>query len=225
MEIVFKIKNKDKKINIDNEILTLQSNNKSILENLIKDYDCSIIDNKDNYFVSKTVLEEINSYTKYPELSVVAKVMEALELKSDFFDREVKTLSVTEKNYLNILRNVAKISDIIVFKDFLKGLDNKEAKKIIKVVNRLKKDFVIIICSTDVNVLYELGEKSLIASDSMIKFDTTDEIYSDVPTLIKYKLEVPTLSYITYKAKKEKNVKLFYSKDVRDIIKDIYKHV
>ena len=58
-----------------------------------------------------------------------------------------------------------------------------------------------------------------------MKYDKTEEIYSDVPTLNKYGLDVPTLSYITYKAKEEKNVKLFYSRDVRDIIKDIYKHV
>ena len=38
-------------------------------------------------------------------------------------------------------------------------------------------------------------------------------------------IDVPELPLITYLAKKEKGVKLFYHDDVRDIIKDVYKHV
>ena len=39
------------------------------------------------------------------------------------------------------------------------------------------------------------------------------------------KIDIPEIIEFTYLAKKQKNVKIDYHKDIRDIIKDIYKHV
>lgn len=226
MELTIKTNTKEKKINIEKQILSIEYSDTSWLDNLTKDYDCCIIDNTCDYFVSSDVLSEINIFTKYPELSLVSSIIKILDLDSTFFDKKIINLSRTEKYYLNLLRNLASLKDIIIFKDILLGLDNNQKKKLLKVIDYLKNNnFTVIICSSDVNVLYELADYSVLCTSSSIKAGTSDEIYTDVKTLKKLKLEVPTLSYITYKAKEEKNVKLFYSKDVRDIIKDIYKHV
>ena len=226
MELKVKSKGKTKKINIDDSIISIQYTNSDILDNLCSDYSVSIIDNLDDFFISKTVLDEISIYDKFPELGVVTDVMQLLGLSRDFFDKSINDTSTTEKIYLNILRNLGKTSDIIVFKDIFLGLDLFNQKKIKSVINYLKaNNNTVIICSSDVNVLYNLADYSIICNNTSIKGGLTDEIYTDVKTLLKLELEVPTLPYITYKAKEEKNIKLFYSKDVRDIIKDIYKHV
>ena len=58
-----------------------------------------------------------------------------------------------------------------------------------------------------------------------IKKGNTKDILTDVEILINNNIDVPKLPLLTYLAKIKKNIKLFYHYDVRDIIKDIYKHV
>ena len=53
----------------------------------------------------------------------------------------------------------------------------------------------------------------------------TNELYLRVDYLKKNKLDIPNIVEFTYLAKKKKQVKIDYHKDVRDIIKDIYKHI
>lgn len=226
MEIKLRNGSKSKIIDVEKSIISLQSIDQSVINNLIEDYNPVVVDNTSLYFVSKTVLDEITLFNKYPELNLLGDIIKLLGEQNDFFNRRIDELSTTEKIYLNILRNISKLEKIIIFKDLFLGLDLNNQKNLIKVINYLKElDYIVIICSSDVNVLYRYSDYSILSGNTLIHFDTTDEIYTNVGYLIKHNFEVPTLSYITYKAKEEKNVKLFYSKDVRDIIKDIYKHV
>ncbi len=171
-------------------------------------------------------MNEITLFTKYPELSLVTDVIKKIELDNNFLDRYLKELSYTEKIFLNILRNIFRAEKIIIFENLFLGLDLKNRKKLIKLINYLKeKSYIIFITSEDVDDLYNYSDYSIVSDSNILKYGDTNDIYTDVSYLNKYKFKVPTLSYITYKAKEEKNIKLFYSKDVRDIIKDIYKHV
>jgi ABC-type Mn2+/Zn2+ transport system ATPase subunit len=107
-----------------------------------------------------------------------------------------------------------------------KYLDYKNQKKINLLLNYLKeKDYYIIITSYNVDYLFKFADYSLIWYKQVIDYGPTIDVYKEVEVLLKNRIPAPTLAQITYKAKKEKNVKLFYNKDVRDIIKDIYKHV
>ncbi len=226
MEIVLRSNFTREKIKIEQDVITLQTSCNRVLSNLKEDYNVSFINNKDLFFISKNVLEELNKFTKTVDLDLINKLLNIIGYNKTFLDRNINTLSTTEKIYLNILRNLVKDNDIIVFEDIYCGLDLNNQKIIKSMLNVLvNNNFTVIVCSKDPDILYSLGEYSIVASDEEIKFDKTDEIYSNVDLLKKLELDVPTLSYITYKAKKDKNVKLFYSKDVRDIIKDIYKHV
>ena len=148
-----------------------------------------------------------------------------MDLPNTFFDKKVKDLTTTEKIYLNLLRNISKIENIIVFKDVFLGLDMNNQKRFTKVLEYLKTKYIVFISSNNVNYLYRLSEYSILSSKRSIRYDINEKIYTNVKDLLKLELEVPTLAYITYKAKEEKNINLFYRKDVRDTIKDIYKHV
>lgn len=226
MEIKIRSIQKSKIIDVEKSIISIQSNDDSIIKNLIDDYNAIKISNLDNYFIGDTVLNEITLFTKYPELSLVTDIIKKIELDNNFLDRYLKELSYTEKIFLNILRNISRAEKIIVFENLFLGLDLKNRKKLIKLINYLKeKSYIIFITSEDVDDLYNYSDYSIISDSNILKYGDTNDIYTDVSYLNKYKFKVPTLSYITYKAKEEKNIKLFYSKDVRDIIKDIYKHV
>lgn len=209
-------------------INSIQATNiKKLLLNLQKNDQIVYIDNNNLYFAGATVFKELDLYTNSSYDSIfLSKVLSSLELSDSFLDKKISVLSNTEKIYLNIIRRLLLSNNIVVFDDIFAGLDNYSFKMICNLFNLLKeKDYVILITSRDVNKLYKISDYSLVWSKGYFNFDTTDNIYTNVEALIKNRQAVPILSLITYKAKVEKNVKLFYSKDVRDIIKDIYKHV
>ena len=225
MEIRIHSSSYGKNINVDNSIISIQSDNDSLINNLINDYSPVVVENNNLFFLGNTVLDEISLYNKYPELVIVSDVIKLLELPSNFLDKKINELSTTEKIYLNLLRNISKLETIIVFKNIFLGLDLNNQKKFIKLVNYLKDNYIIFITSDDVNVLYRLSDYAIISTKRTIRYDTNEKVYTNVKDLLKLKLDIPVLSYITYKAKEEKNINLFYRKDVRDTIKDIYKHV
>lgn len=227
MEIILR-NNYKKKINAEEgTIISLQASNlNAIVNNLLNDYKFININNNQMYFVGENVYEEINLYNKIYNLSLINDVLNILGLDDSFFNKKIENLSYTEKIYLNIIRNLSLDNKKVLFYDVYNYLDYANQKKIKNLLLYLKdKKYIILITSNDVNVLYKLADYSVLWNKNNFEYSKTDDLYSDVEKLLKFKLEVPILSKITYKALKDKNIKLFYSKDVRDIIKDIYKHV
>lgn len=208
-------------------ITSIQSSDiKNILLNLRRDYDFAYIDNINLYFIGKTVFDELEKYVLDVDYSFLEEIVGILDLGEKFLERKVYGLSFTEKLYLNIIRNLLTLKKVVIFNDLFSYVDNFNQKRLIKLFSFLKeKDYILIISSKDVNYLYKIADYSIVWNKKFFEFDTTDNIYTNVSLLIENKLAVPVLPLITYKAKVEKDVKLFYSKDVRDIIKDIYKHV
>ncbi len=229
MEIRFRNHlNIEKTIDLKEESITsLQADKKEfILKNIVDDYGAMYINNNQTYFISNRVDEEL-ALLKIDKSNIIFnEIFNILELTDGFFDKEIDVLSNTEKIYLNLLRNTNKESNIIIFDNLFNFLDYSNRKKIKKIIELLKdKKYIVIITSSDVDDLYKMADYSIIWFKGMFEYGNTDDIYNDVSSLIKNRIKVPTLPLITYKAFTEKKVKLFYSKDVRDIIKDIYKHV
>jgi len=230
MEIILRNKYNEETSEIDIEqgvITSLQSNDiKTIVTNLKDEYNFATIDNFNPFFLGLTVREELYLYDKEYDNDLLYVLLEILELSDKFLDREINTLSYTDKLYLNIIRNLLTGNNRVIFVDMFKYFDYKNQKKIILLLNYLKdKNYYIIITSIDVDDLYKNSDYSIVWYKQLIDYGKTDDVYNEVDMFIKNKVPAPTLALITYKAKRDKNVKLFYSKDVRDIIKDIYKHV
>ena len=230
MEIILRNKYDEEASDIDlnaGEITSLQSNDvKTIVTNLFKDYDFIAVDNYNPFFLATEVSDEIKLYAHNYDSNLLTYLLEIFDLDFSFLDKKTNELSFTDKIYLNIIRNLLKGEDKIIFVDMFKYLDYSNQKKIVLLLNYLKeKNYYIIITSIDVNDLYKYSDYSIVWYKNMIDYGKTLDVYSEVDAFIKNKIPTPTLAEITYKAKRDKNVKLFYSKDVRDIIKDIYKHV
>ena len=78
----------------------------------------------------------------------------------------------------------------------------------------------------DADVLYQNTTKMLFVKNKRIFLETsTEEGYERVDYLKRNGFNIPDRVLFTYKAIKKKKVKINYHKDIRDIIKDIYKHV
>lgn len=226
MELDLIYKSRTKKVELhEGQITSLYSKyTDEIIENL---NDITIIDNETLYFIGATVESEIGIYNNgMEEYSITLDVLKELGLKNNFLTRKIDTLSFTEKIYLNILRRLSGTSKRVLFKDMYRYLDYRNQKNFKNLLNYLKeKGYMIIITGSDIDILYKVSDYSIIWDKGIFTYDTTDNVYTNEEVLTNKNINVPSLPLITYKAKEEKNVKLFYSKDVRDIIKDIYKHV
>ena len=117
--------------------------------------------------------------------------------------------------------------EIIMFEDAYLGIDHKNRKILTTLVNNLKEDKkIIILASNDTNLLYQYtDEVILLDGNNIYKVGQTDKIFTSAELMKGDIIPMPNITKVTYLAKTKKNVKLSYHKDVRDIIKDIYKHI
>lgn len=161
-------------------------------------------------------------------LKKITDSLRIVSLEETILKRNIQTLSSSEKKLLQIALSLLSNPDLIVFEEPFRYLDKYNEKKIIMLLQRLKEQFkkTIIIVSEDSNILYKYTNNMIFIKNNEIVFDgKTNELYLNVDDLTKNKFDIPEIVEFTYIAKKKKEVKIDYHKDVRDIIKDIYKHI
>lgn len=150
-------------------------------------------------------------------------------LKKEMANRRIDTLSFTELKPVNFAKELLFNPDILIFNDFLSGFDLMSKKKIFGLLNKLKEKYkkLIIICSSDVEDVYRYCETVIIYKDShlLIQGDIR-EVYENNSLFLKQKgILIPYTVEFTNLVRDKKHIKLGYHKDIRDLIKDIYKKV
>ena len=149
-------------------------------------------------------------------------------LNNEILKREIKTLSTSEMKLLQISISLLSNPEIIIIEEPFKFIDKQIEKKIITLFRRLKDQFnkTIIIVSDDSNTLHKYTTKMFfVKNNEIVLSGKTEEEYLNIEFLKKNKFEIPDIVEFTHLAKKKKQVKLDYQKDITDIIKDIYKHI
>lgn len=149
-------------------------------------------------------------------------------LNASLLERNINTLSTSEKKLLTLAVSLISNPEIIIIKEPFKDYDLKTEKKIMLLFQKIKEQYqkTIVFMSDDSNMLYKYTDELLIFhKDKLIITGETKELYQRVDFLKRNKIFIPEIVEITYLAKKKKKVKIDYHKDIRDIIKDIYKHV
>lgn len=192
----------------------------------------AIIDKEKEFYTSK-VIDEILFYAKiksYKSRNIKKEIIELLKefkLEESILKRIPHTLSTTEKYFIKIISSLIYKPQIVIFKDVMNEIDLNNKKIIKQFINNLKEEGVLVILtSMNSNILYELTDEVFIFDKGKLLISgNTNEVYTDIEKLINNKVDVPYFSMLTYKANKEKGANLFYRKDVRDVIKDVYKSV
>ena len=141
--------------------------------------------------------------------------------------RNINTLSESEKKLLSLALSLLSNPEVLIFEEPFNKLDLRNEKKLILLLRKIKEkyDKTIIFISNNSNMLYKYTNYLIIYDDKLLKEGSTKELLEDVEYLKSNSLHVPEIVEFTYKAKKKYNVKIDYHSDIRDIIKDIYKHV
>ena len=243
------IKNKSISFNItENKINGIMCNNISNLLKIIKKEDQELsIKEKYNYknslfivndelldYEYKTVydllLNTINNYRLYPK-NINKKIKDSIKiigLKEDILELGLNEISSSEKKLIEIAISLIINRDIIVLIEPFNIIDLNNIKRIMIILNKLVEKYQkkIIIVSNDIELQLKYSDYIIIIKNNKLVCEgNTFEILTNVELLKKHHIDIPEIIEITYLAKKNKNVRIDYHKDVRDIIKDIYKHV
>lgn len=194
---------------------------------------CMIHQNYQNQFFTENVKEEmlfLMSRLNYQPRDINKKMEQALVLvglDKTYLKKNISTLSSGEKKLLQIAIGLIYNPKIIIFDEPFVELDLDNQKKIIKLIKMLKEkyDKTIIISSNNANMLYELTDDVVILKKGhILAADSTVKVYQSFELLKNNEVEIPDLIMFTWLAK-QKKVKLSYHRDIRDLIKDVYKHV
>ena len=189
---------------------------------------------KQNYeeqFFTNNIKEEMMfliSRLSYKPANIDKKMVQALEivgLSREILNKNISDLADVEKKLFQISVSLIYNPDIIIFDESLVNLDRNNTNRIIRLIRDLKTKYkkTIIIASNDVNMLYEITDNIVILKNNKVYLSgSTNTIYENQD--IDNDIDIPDLVRFTNLAKKKK-VKLSYHKDIRDLIKDVYKHV
>ncbi len=191
-------------------------------------------ENIENLKYKTTVAEYLEYIIKKNNLTIknaTKKIIDSLKivgLNINNLTKDIKELSTSEQELLKISISLLSNPEVIILKEPFHNLDLKNQKKLNLLLTRLKDQYnkVIIIISNNSNQLYKYTNKMIFIKDNKVLLEgNTKDSYMKVDYLIKNKFSIPEIVYFTYIAKKTKKIKIDYHKDIRDIIKDIYKHV
>lgn len=154
------------------------------------------------------------------------ELLNLVGLDESILSRHIHALSSSEKYLLSIAVNLIYEPKVILFKNVFCGLDRNNRKKIMVLIKNLKEDDkIVIVTNNDTNILYELTDEVILLDGCYIyKSGVSDKIFTSTEIMKESVIPMPNIIKVTYLAKNKK-IKLSYHKDVRDIIKDIYKHV
>lgn len=184
-------------------------------------------------FFTDNVIEEFTfliSRLSYQPKDIAKKIDQSLEmvgLNKSCLNKKIKSLSSGEKKLLQVAISLIYNPSIIIFDEPFVELDYSNQKKLIKLIKALKEKYhkTVIIASNNANILYEITDDIVILKKGRIlAADNTIKVYQNTNLLKENEVDVPDLIKFTMLAK-EKKVKLSYHRDIRDLIKDVYKHV
>ena len=215
----------------------IKMNHKEIKDSEWKDIEKKIVvvsewieDNIHALTVEELMIEYMKQRDIYPK-DLKKKLKDSLKivgLDASLLKQSIYACSTSEQKLIQIAEALLSNPEMLVLIEPFKVLDIKNRKKIMMVLKRIKDQYqkTIVIASNNPEILYKETEYVVIfKNDKVLVEDKTQEVYKRVDFLKKHRVEIPEIVDFTYLAKKKKNAKIDYFRDIRDIIKDIYKHV
>ena len=180
--------------------------------------------------VEEIMVMKIKKNKVYPK-NLPKKLLDSMKivgLDQELLKRSIYTLSSSEKKLIQLVLSLLSNPDVIILKEPFMRLDIINSKKMIMILKKIRDQFhkTVVIVSNDEEILYKYTDNLIIfKNDKIVAEDNTIDLFKRVEFLKKHKVAIPQIVNFTYLARRYKNVKIDYHKDIRDIIKDIYKHV
>lgn len=196
----------------------------SIIENYITDNDLDLtVYEYMKYKIFNKILD-IKDYRK--------KIKDSLKivgLSEAYLDKKASKLSKIEKQWVNFSIGLFSNPDMIVLNRVFHSLDITNTKKMIRLLQQLVEQYhkIVIIYTNDAEIIYKLTQYMIVIKDNKVLIDgLTENLFQDnIDILLTNSIQIPKTIEFSYLVNQKKNVKLGYFRDIRDLIKDIYKKV
>lgn len=160
------------------------------------------------------------------------KIYDSLKIigyQESYLDKKINSLSKTEKQWISFAIGLFSNPDMIVLDNFFKSFDLKNTKKMMRLLTQLTEQYnkIVVIYENSSDVIYSLSKYTFIIKNGelLTEGDTKDIFSNNMNYLLTNGVEIPKTVEFSYLVNEKKKVRLGYFKDVRDLIKDIYKKV
>lgn len=179
----------------------------------------------EEYMLSIFLREKLQ--IKNPNKKIIDS-LKILSLSPQLLKRNISTLSDSEKKSLQLAIALLSNPKVIILDEPFVQLDAKNIQRIMRLLAQLNEKYHIsvIIKTNNSEIIYKYIKYTIIlTNDKKIIEGNTKEIYSKVELLENNKVEIPDIVEFVYRAQKNKCAIIDYHRDIRDLIKDIYKHI
>lgn len=150
-------------------------------------------------------------------------------LSESHLNRQVASLSRSESSLLCFACGLLSNPDILVFNNYFNSLDMKCSKKIVRLIGQLTEQYdkLVLLTTNKIECLYEYSKYAIVLKEKEILVEgSMDTLFEEnIEKLLENEIEIPKSIEFSYLVNKNKNVKLGQFRDIRDLIKDIYKKV
>ena len=231
-------------------VLSVSGNGKTlfsyILSGLIKDYTGEVINsyegrnigyvfqNPEESFIFNNVREEISfGLKKYNyKINMLDKRIEdslkMVGLDNSYLDRNPFDLSSCEICLLALGVVLSLNPKLLIIDDPTLYLDNKNMEYLIKLIKKLKNNYhkTIIIFTSDIEFAIRLTDNYVILKNGKIcSSGNSKDLLNNIPRLKSSGIEIPRIIEFINVVNKKKNINLDMTFDIKELMKDIYRHV
>lgn len=182
--------------------------------------------NLNKEFTMPTVKAYLNFAFKYYNAvnKKLTELIEELGIEKDFLDKKFNILSSSEEKLVQFILAFALDTKVLILEEPFIYLDKHNEKKIIKYLDKLKDKIIIILTNNSNNIYNYTDMTTVLYEHKLLCQKESKELLEDIKYLRKYKLNIPDTVLFTSKARNKK-IDLKIHKDIRDLIKDVYRHV
>lgn len=193
-----------------------------------------VFQNAEESFIFNTVREELifglRKYNyKTDNLNKrIEDTLKMIGLPLTYLDRSPFELSSGEKELLSIAVVLSLNPKLIIIDEPTIYLDNKREEYLIKLLKKLEKSYnkTIIIFSSDIEFISKVTDNYLILKNGKIISDgTSKELLLSSDKIKKSGVEIPKIIDFINTVKKQKNIDLEPTFDIKELMKDIYRNV
>ena len=231
-------------------VLSVSGNGKTlfsyILSGLIKDYTGEVINsyegrnmgyvfqNPEESFIFNNVREEISFGLKKYNYKIdmldkrIEDSLKMVGLDNSYLDRNPFDLSSGEKCLLALGVVLSLNPKLLIIDDPTLYLDNKNMEYLIKLIKKLKNNYhkTIIIFTSDIEFAIRLTDNYIILKNGKIcNSGNSKDLLNNIPRLKSSGIEIPRIIEFINVVNKKKNINLDMTFDIKELMKDIYRHV
>ncbi len=177
-------------------------------------------------FLHSTVSQELDHYHKHTEEEKQTYLHQA-GLTKAYLKRNPFTLSSGEQTKLALAITISMDPDTYILDDPTPNLDPQGIKNLIRLIKKLKQlGKTIIIISSNLSFVSELTDNILLLSHGKAALTIPrKEIPKHFPIFEHEGISIPPIMAFINLANTTKNVKLNYTSETKELMKDVYRHV